>query len=1503
MGELTNPENIAFFLGSGITVCCSLVILSTYISFRILRRQPNNMVFSRSAFDFALALLFLYVPFRRQWADENLDDDERETYCEEDGKSESVLVEFLLIGSEMWYFCLSYDLFMNMRSPFRDFQGPNVRYRIFVFGSAAAFSALLAAWPANGRFLLDLCWTTYEPEPFNLRAWMFYFVPLFFVYAAGVYCVFDAWAQVKGSQLPAALAHRTVVLTHALYCLLIYTCYWVLVCIVYVAINIEGTAEAGEGTVTTAVLAFVLSARGSADALVWFMINDWSAVWGWFKRRREVRQTHSPDFNQLNPVVDEDINALPQSNEALREELLLSIKKGIRHLTLKSSKTRVPDSGTLPGYNVYHDYHHEDENAPRLTVKSYLQQWRTVVDNRSSTGSGYRLSDMSSLHPLSERLLASLSEATPPMPSSRQPIHRKSMAQAGLRQHDDDPVMPSLLNPNASAARATAGDHSHPHDVAEHDNHDRLGSRMTPGAEGFLSSSRGVSDKESTDATQRNVDTSEKSKKKQSRFRCRSVMKDYAPIVFSRLRHLFGVSEEEFVSSFDETTRIKLTEGRSGSFMFFTLDGEYVVKTLSRAECRFLRSIIDDYYAYMVGSVHTTLLTRFYACYSIKMYNEVMYFVVMKNFFPVSGVERYDLKGSWVNRNSEAKHPGQVATCANCQQPFIVGREGNRRQRARERARERKNRLGSHRTPTDAVSPLLVSAGDPSAVSSDTCSYPGQRRHVQAILLKDDDLQKTIPVDWRRKMDLSETLKRDTDWLVKHNIMDYSFLLGIHRQRYMIKSAVPVIRVHGRGARPEALSLSRSLSVASDIPSSVLAASPPVVSPRHTPQQTTVPPLHAPPSLTLMEHSPHQSPTSSPPPPSHDEEVHNSSSTPPLVGGPRCNDCSTLAPASAGGVGNSEDVSAASNPGTGPSVSFQVDKTVETVTHVDRLMLKVRDEEGSLQSSGRSSFASAASSSLSLTPSIAEQEALLPAPCVPTSQDDVPRKHVVTFEAAPDAAAAGVAAQQPVSPPRSGGAGASARASIDSPPRIHARHARTTLQEGGASADKHPPLASGAGACTSGSVRAGGDNAGSMIPSPPESSALSSPRSSVSSATRQPSRMSSFTSRPPPVSVNLSGAGPRRGLSPSSLEAAHIPARSRARSWTPHLSNEPIHFHVPPSVSYSRSRREGSLGTLSASNVPGLACLPTSDHDAREAREGSVGGHASSDDAASASTSVQRNQQPMVVEGPACYYYGVVDILQQWNWRKRLEYAAKTFLCQDTSGISAVNPEYYARRFHGFVTEVVFEGVASHVDLRLVDGSSRLLDVSDITLDFQSFRDAVIDADPFLSFDSEFDLVTPDDLYLSDATFPSFKDTFWTSEASEHPVVFVRLAVSGITPPSLSNPAEPSATTRDRVADIPRRGRPRNSAAPVPRHPPFRGGGGIVASESVSPAARRSMSGRGREGNAEDATGVLFRLGDGETSGPAGVNATSTTTSTVAGQRSPHRRVRSPDLMRFDDSH
>jgi len=63
-----------------------------------------------------------------------------------------------------------------------------------------------------------------------------------------------------------------------------------------------------------------------------------------------------------------------------------------------------------------------------------------------------------------------------------------------------------------------------------------------------------------------------------------------------------------------------------------------------------------------------------------------------------------------------------------------------------------------------------------------------------------------------------------------------------------------------------------------------------------------------------------------------------------------------------------------------------------------------------------------------------------------------------------------------------------------------------------------------------------------------------------------------------------------------------------------------------------------------------------------------------------------------VVQAPGTYYFGIIDILQEWNFAKKLERFYKVYIRFNAAGgISAVPPDNYQKRFMSRVANDIFD--------------------------------------------------------------------------------------------------------------------------------------------------------------------------------------------------------------------
>ena len=208
---------------------------------------------------------------------------------------------------------------------------------------------------------------------------------------------------------------------------------------------------------------------------------------------------------------------------------------------------------------------------------------------------------------------------------------------------------------------------------------------------------------------------------------------DFAPLVWQVLRQeVYGVPCSEYTASLagDSATQLEacieamvgqFSEGGGGGFFFFSSDGRYLLKTLAPREQRELLRILPAYVDHLQRSPRT-LLSQLYGCYAITMHGQTRGFAVMASLFHgVSKIhEKYDLKGSWVDRSMRS---------------------------------------------------ILQSDGDGDAARSPEVAIPA------ASL--DNDLARKVKLPRRIALQLAAQCARDAELLRSLNIMDFSMLLGV----------------------------------------------------------------------------------------------------------------------------------------------------------------------------------------------------------------------------------------------------------------------------------------------------------------------------------------------------------------------------------------------------------------------------------------------------------------------------------------------------------------------------------------------------------------------------------------------------------------------------------------------------------------------------------------------------------------------------------------------------
>jgi len=205
---------------------------------------------------------------------------------------------------------------------------------------------------------------------------------------------------------------------------------------------------------------------------------------------------------------------------------------------------------------------------------------------------------------------------------------------------------------------------------------------------------------------------------------------DYCPRLFSLVRRLCGISETEYAAAFESVTGEDFSEGRSGSFTFFSKNGEFFVKAQTLGEIQSLREMLPSYVRYLSKN-RSSLLIKFLGAHQIKMYGKELYFVIMCNVFPKDVVihERWDLKGSWVKRHGNAG-------------VFVTGR--------------------------------------------------GEVMKKESPLYFDNDIHHGIELHPAAANAIFRQLKQDANFLANQGLMDYSLLVGVVKARMeVLDNVVP----------------------------------------------------------------------------------------------------------------------------------------------------------------------------------------------------------------------------------------------------------------------------------------------------------------------------------------------------------------------------------------------------------------------------------------------------------------------------------------------------------------------------------------------------------------------------------------------------------------------------------------------------------------------------------------------------------------------------------------
>ena len=206
--------------------------------------------------------------------------------------------------------------------------------------------------------------------------------------------------------------------------------------------------------------------------------------------------------------------------------------------------------------------------------------------------------------------------------------------------------------------------------------------------------------------------------------------KSYGGDIFRSIREHEGISDEQYLKVLSSPANERLSEGASGAFMFFCGGGEYIVKTIRDREARVLHNSLRAYTQHL-RTYKKSFLCRFIGSYSLAVYSQTFYFVVMMNCFNPSAKinEKYDLKGSWVGRSADPSKTKKRSVCRHCNTYFVPSRKEQ----------------------------CLVVVG----------------RHEPNIILKDNDMRTKVTLQSTDAITVLDMIKKDSALLGQLGVMDY----------------------------------------------------------------------------------------------------------------------------------------------------------------------------------------------------------------------------------------------------------------------------------------------------------------------------------------------------------------------------------------------------------------------------------------------------------------------------------------------------------------------------------------------------------------------------------------------------------------------------------------------------------------------------------------------------------------------------------------------------------
>ena len=659
----------------------------------------------------------------------------------------STLMEFCEMASEAWFFCLALDLYFGLSNPFSSFKD-RVKYYHMGSWSFAILFALLFYIGVKGQDNFYGFWSVSKTADNSAFCWVndqdngtisttpfvFFYAPIFLVLVFCSFILYMAYKKLKKG-ISSTFEHRMRVLVINCTNILVFFLYWLLLLVLYIVTLSINSVDGHSGGTVYKLLLFCLAAKGVADLFVWVLISDASN----FKI-----------FNFFGFAVlgeDADLDEMPDLNKSLRTEVLQYATAGIRECAVpRGAKEDV------------------EKKHSRLTL--HLSQLQTDVNDTVHSG---RLFAM--LFNFGEDSVISRNNSRQESVENAIPSFVTSKERASISAFN---ITIGKFNDDVASGGADSTHHPElPYqidytDLVDRNDDDRNATLISVIYKWCTLCIKPQSMNNHVELASSTVTFTE-----------------YEPYQFRRVRHAFGVDDSRYLEEFSSTIKERLIEGgASGAFFFFSKGEAYIAKSCTTGELDNLIVNAEKYADHMTSN-RKSYITRIFGVYMLRIYGTDLHFFVMNNLF-LTGEnekisEKYDIKGSYVKRNASYPRDGGKATCTHCHQRFVYKQKKYvKTDKGLAAGKTAENNLGieTGRNFTQRRSSIR---------QAQRCHHTVDGAHEPNLVMKDNDLKYKLRLTEKDADVLLDQLQKDSLFLRKIGVMDYSLLIGVNNTEYDVE--------------------------------------------------------------------------------------------------------------------------------------------------------------------------------------------------------------------------------------------------------------------------------------------------------------------------------------------------------------------------------------------------------------------------------------------------------------------------------------------------------------------------------------------------------------------------------------------------------------------------------------------------------------------------------------------------------------------------------------------